>query len=131
MMVGCGGVLLHVGWGDSHCALDRRAGSRRCYYGDGDAEKGINDIVSGPVKAGLTGARWTWEGISWPHPGQGMVSMTEVGSLEPRPRAQEQSRQFVGFMVRGRHPLLDNTISKEPHIGHRLSQDLESSVTFY
>lgn len=50
----------------------------------------INEIVGRPVTAGLTGTTWTRQSIPWTHPGQGVVSMTLLDSLEPRTRALGQ-----------------------------------------
>lgn len=70
--------------------------------GDGDTKKsdqrvdlsrllqeGINEIVGRPGGQGSLG-RYGLGRSSPPHPGQSMISMAMLGSLEPKTRAREQ-----------------------------------------
>lgn len=146
-MVGC------VGGGDSHCVLEEAPQSRvqkmllvvkvklrsqtREQTPSGFPPEDMNETVGRPVRAGLTGVMWTWDRSRSPLLGHVQArAWSWCLCWAPWSPGSELGHRVgrTGFIVGGRYLRLDNTGSKVPsecEIGHRLSQDLQSSVTFY
>lgn len=142
-------------WGgsDSHCVLEEAPQSRvqkmllvvivvlrsqtREQMPSRFPPEDMNETVGRPVRAGLTGVTWTWERSRSPPPGHVQArAWSPCLCWAPWSPGSELGHRVgcTEFIVGGRYLLLDNTSSKVPsecEIGHRLSQDRQSSVTFY